>query len=67
MHFHLRWLGPTEGFGYGGYYTRDNHYKSIDRQQDRKTLRQENRIVQNTKPDHSVSLKATTASGQQHK
>jgi hypothetical protein len=29
MHFHPRWLGPTEDFGYGGYYAGDSHYRYI--------------------------------------
>jgi hypothetical protein len=67
MHFHLGWSGPAEDFDHGGYYTGDGHYESVGHQQDSKTPRQETQIVQNAKPDHLISSKATTASGQQHK
>jgi hypothetical protein len=39
MHFHPGWLGPVEGYGHGGYYTRDNRYGSVGHQQDRKASR----------------------------
>jgi hypothetical protein len=42
MHFHPGWLGPSEGFGHGGYYAGDGHYGSISHQQSRRNLRQEN-------------------------
>jgi hypothetical protein len=29
MHFHPRWLGPTEGFGHGGYDAGDDRYGSL--------------------------------------
>jgi hypothetical protein len=67
MHFHPRWSRPTEGFGCGGYYTGDDRYRSIDHQQGRKSPRQENRTVQNDKPDHPVPSKATEAPGHPHK
>jgi hypothetical protein len=67
MHFHLGWLGPAEGFGHGDYYTGDGRYGSVGHQQDRKAPRQKNWTIQNAKPDHTVSPKATVAFGQQHK
>jgi hypothetical protein len=66
MHFHVGWLGPTQGFGHGGYYTGDGCYGYVGHQQDRRASGQENQIVQNTKPDHSVSPKAATAPGHRH-
>jgi hypothetical protein len=35
----VRWLGPTEGFGNGGYYIGEGHYESIGHQQGRKAPR----------------------------
>jgi hypothetical protein len=67
MDFHPGWSGPIEGFGHGGYYTRDDRYRSVGHQQDRKASRQENQIVWNTKPDHPVPPKTTKAPGQPHK
>jgi hypothetical protein len=67
MHFHPGWSGLTEGFGHGCYYTGDGRYESVGHQQGRKAPRQLNRTVQNAKPNHPVSSKATAASGQQHK
>jgi hypothetical protein len=64
IHFHPGWSGPIEGFGHGGYYTRDGRYGSVGHQQDRKASRQENQTVQNAKPDHSVSPKSIIASSQ---
>jgi hypothetical protein len=64
MHFHPGWSEPVEGFDHEGYYIRDGCYGSVGHQQDRKTSRQENQTVQNAKPDHPVSPKATAASGQ---
>jgi hypothetical protein len=29
MPFHPGWSRPTEGLGYGGYYTRDDHYGHV--------------------------------------
>jgi hypothetical protein len=55
MPFHLGWLGPAEGFGYGGYYTGDDRYGHVGHQQDSRILRQENRMVWNPKPDVPVS------------
>jgi hypothetical protein len=57
MHFHLGWLGPSKGFGQGGYYARDDRYGSVGHQQDERTLRQENWMVQNPKLVGSVSPK----------
>jgi hypothetical protein len=45
MYFHLGWLGPTEGFGHGGYYAGDSWYESVGNQQDKRALRKENRMV----------------------
>jgi hypothetical protein len=67
MHFHPRWSGPTEGFGHGGYYTRDGHYRSIAHQPGKKAPRQENWTVQNDKHDHPVPSKTTEAPRQPHK
>jgi hypothetical protein len=67
VHFHLGWSGPAKGFGHEGYYTTDICYRSVGHQQDKEASRHKNRIVQNAKSDHPVSLKATTVSGQQHK
>jgi hypothetical protein len=67
MHFHLRWSGPTEGFGYGGYYARDGHYGHVGHQQDRRASGQENRTVQNAKPDHLISPKIVVAPSHWHK
>jgi hypothetical protein len=39
MHFHPGWSRPVEGFGHGGYYTRDDHYGSVSHQQDNKASR----------------------------
>jgi hypothetical protein len=66
MHFHPGWSGPTEGFGYRGYYTGDDNYRYVGHQQDRRTSGQENRIVQNGKSDHPVSSTAATVPGCQH-
>jgi hypothetical protein len=66
MHFHLGWSGPAEGFHHRGYYIEDGRYWSVSHQKDKKASRQENRIVQNVKPDHPIFPKATAASGQQH-
>jgi hypothetical protein len=55
MHFHLGWSGPTQGFGYGGYYARDNHYIHVGHQQDMRASGQENQTVWNDKPDHPIS------------
>jgi hypothetical protein len=66
-YFYPGWLGPTQGFDHGGYYIRDDRYRSVGHQQERKASRQKNWTVQNSKPDHPVSPKAITASGQQHK
>jgi hypothetical protein len=67
MHFHPGWSGPTEGFGYRGYYIGDDNYRYVGHQQDRRTSGQENRIVQNGKSDHPVSSTAATVPGCQHK
>jgi hypothetical protein len=45
MHFHLTWSELARGFGHRGYYTRDDRYKSVGQQQDRRTPRQENQMV----------------------
>jgi hypothetical protein len=63
----VRWLGPTEGFGNGGYYIGEGHYGSIGHQQGRKAPRQKNWTVQNDKLDHPVPLKTTEAPGEPHK
>jgi hypothetical protein len=65
MHFHPGWSGPAEGFGHGGYYTGDGCYEYVDHQQDSKTPRQENQMVQNPKLDGLVSLKVLVAPEQQ--
>jgi hypothetical protein len=64
MHFHPGWSRLVEGFGHGGYYTRDDRDESVGHQQDRKASTQENRTFRNVKPDHPVSPKAIAASGQ---
>jgi hypothetical protein len=66
MHFHLGWSGPAKGFGHEGYYARDDHYRYVDHQQDRRASGQENRIVQNVKPDHLVYLKTAAAPSHCH-
>jgi hypothetical protein len=66
MHFHPGWSGPVESFDHEGYYARNDRYKYVNHQQDRRASGQENQIVQNTKPDHSVSPKAATAPGHRH-
>jgi hypothetical protein len=66
MHFHLGWLGPTQGFDQGGYYIGDGRYRHIGHQQDIGSSGQENQIVQNAKPDHSVSQEAVATHGHQH-
>jgi hypothetical protein len=63
MHFHLGCSGPAKGFGHGSYYVGDDRYGSVGYQQDRKDPRQENQTIQNVKPDHPISLKATIAFG----
>jgi hypothetical protein len=60
MHFHPGWSGPVEGFGHGGYFTRDGCYGYIGHQHDSKTLRQENRMVQNLKPNGPISSQIAT-------
>jgi hypothetical protein len=55
MHFHPGWLGPTEGFVYGSYYTGDGCYEYVSHQQDSRIMRQENRMVWNPKLDDPVS------------
>jgi hypothetical protein len=67
IHFHPRRSGSTKGFGHGGYCIGDGRYGYVSHQQDRKTLGQENWIVQNAKPDHPVSLKIAAIPGRQHK
>jgi hypothetical protein len=64
VYFHPRWLGPTKGFVHGGYYTKDDLYRSVSHQQDRRALRQENWMVWNPKADGPVSLKTPTSLGQ---
>jgi hypothetical protein len=32
IHFHPRWSGPTQDFGYGGYYTGDDRYGHVGHQ-----------------------------------
>jgi hypothetical protein len=36
VQYHLGLSGPTQGFGHGGYYTGDDHYKHVSDQQDRR-------------------------------
>jgi hypothetical protein len=45
MPFHLGWSGPTDGFGYGGFYVGDGRYGHIGHQQDRGATGQKNWIV----------------------
>jgi hypothetical protein len=66
MHFHQGWSGLAEGFGHGGYYTRDSSYGYVGHQQDRRASRQENEIVWNAKLDHPASLKMVAALGRRH-
>jgi hypothetical protein len=35
LHFHPGWPRPLGGFGHGGYYVGDGHYRNIGQQQDR--------------------------------
>jgi hypothetical protein len=63
MHFHPGWSGPAQGFGHGGYYARDGCYRHINHQQGREASGQENRTIQNAKPDHPVSQEAATTLG----
>jgi hypothetical protein len=67
MHFHPGWSGPFEGFGHGDYYVGDGPYGSISQQQDRRTPRQENRMVRNPKSEGPVSLKIAATPNQQNK
>jgi hypothetical protein len=67
MHYHPGWSGPAEGFSHEGYYTGDGCYGSIGHQQGRKSQRQKNQIVQNSKPNHPVSPKTTETLEQPHK
>jgi hypothetical protein len=55
MHFDIGWSEPTRGFGHEDYYKGDGCYEHVGHQQDRKASGQENRVVQNAKPDHPVS------------
>jgi hypothetical protein len=64
MHFHPGWSGPSEGFGHICYNIGDNRYGSAGHQQDRRTLRQENRMVQNPKPEGPISPKTATTPDQ---
>jgi hypothetical protein len=66
MHFHLGWLGPAEGFGYGGYYTGDGRYRYVSHQQDNRTTVQENQAFHNGKLNSPVSLKVATVPSHQH-
>jgi hypothetical protein len=52
MHFHPGWLGPTQGFGHGGYYARDGRYGHVGHQQDKRALGQ---VVWNGKSNHPIS------------
>jgi hypothetical protein len=54
------------GFGHGGFSVEDDRYRHVSHQQDRRASGQKNQTIQNTKPDHSVSQEAATASGLQH-
>jgi hypothetical protein len=63
MHFYPGWLRHTQGFDHGGYYAGDGRYEHVNHQQGRGASGQENRIVQNAKPDHPVSQEAATALG----
>jgi hypothetical protein len=54
-----------QGFGHGSYYVGDSHYKYVGHQQDNRTLRQENRTIQNVKPDYPVSWEEAAAPGHQ--
>jgi hypothetical protein len=65
MHFHPGWLGPAQGFGHGGYYTKDGYYGHIGHQQGREALGQENWTVQNAKSDHPISYEVETTHGHQ--
>jgi hypothetical protein len=66
MHFYPEWSGPTQGFGHGGYYAEDGHYRYVGHQQDRRASGRENWTVQNAKLDHPVSQEPTLAPGHQH-
>jgi hypothetical protein len=55
MPYHPGWSGPTKSLGYGDYYIEDGRYRHVDHQQGSKVLRQENWMIQNPKPDGSVS------------
>jgi hypothetical protein len=66
MPFHLGWLGPAEGCGYRGFYVGDDRYRHVGHQQDRGAPGQENRTVQNAKPDHPVSQGAAVVPSHRH-
>jgi hypothetical protein len=66
MPFHPGWSGPAKGFGYGGFYARDNCYRHVSHQQDRGALGKENWTIRNAKSDHPISQGATTAPGRRH-
>jgi hypothetical protein len=65
MPFHPGWLGPAEGFSYGGCYPRDGRYRHVDHQHDSRILRQENQMVWNPKLNGTVSQEAA-APGRWH-
>jgi hypothetical protein len=67
MHFHPGWSGLAENFSHGGYYAGDGHYVYVGHQQDSRTLRQENWMVQKPKLDGPVSLKAAAVPEQRSK
>jgi hypothetical protein len=66
MHFHPGWSGPTDGFGYKGYYAGDDRYGYVNHQQDRRASGQDNQTVQNAKSDHPVSHKLAAAPSHWH-
>jgi hypothetical protein len=66
MHFHPGWIAPTEGFDHRSYYIGDDCYGYVGHQQDRRASGQENRIVQNAKPDHPISMNIAVAPGHPH-
>jgi hypothetical protein len=66
MRFHPGWSGHIEGFGYGGYYARDDRFVHVSHQQDSKISRQENWMVWNPKLDGLISQEAASAPGHRH-